>query len=134
MKYLLDTNICIYLIKKKPEQVLKKLSKLDPTNLFISAVTWSELCYGAEKSLYKERNFEALNVFVMSMEILSWSRHEAEMAGKIRSELEKKGFPIGPFDNQIAAQAICAKAILVTNNEREFSRIKGLKIENWVKN
>lgn len=133
MKFVLDTNICIYIIKKKPEQVIKKLSKIDPSIIAISAATWSELIYGAEKSANRDRNLEALHDFIIPFEILPWTSKEAEIAGEIRAALAKLGSPIGPFDIQIAAHAISLDLILVSNNEKEFKRVKGLKLENWVK-
>lgn len=133
MKYLLDTNICIYIIKKKPESVLKKITKLDPLQIGLSSVTWSELIYGAEKSQFREKNIEALRKFIIPFEVFPFGEKEAEKAGKIRAELEKIGKPIGPYDNLIAAHAYSLSLTLVTHNEKEFHRIKGLKIENWVR-
>ncbi len=133
MKFILDTNICIYIIKKKPEQVLKKLLKIDPSEIALSAITWSELVYGAEKSTFKEQNLNALQGFLTPFEILPWTQQEAKLAGEIRATLEKSGSPIGPFDLQIAAQALALDLTLVTNNEREFKRVKKLKLENWSK-
>ena len=133
MKYILDTNICIYIIKKKPEQVIRKLSKIDPSTIALSAVTWSELVYGAEKSENREHNLDALNDFVVPFEILPWTITEAKTAGEVRARLAKLGTPIGPFDCQIAAHALSLDLILVTNNEKEFKRVRGLKVENWTK-
>lgn len=133
MRYILDTDICIYIIKKKPEQVLKKLAKLASTDIAISAVTLSELIYGAEKSQHKEKNLEALTGFLVPIEILAWDESAAKSTGEIRAVLEKSGKVIGPYDLQIAGQALSLNLTLVTNNEKEFSRVKGLKIENWAK-
>ncbi len=133
MKYLLDTNICIYIIKKKPEQVIRKLSKIDPSKLALSSVTWSELVYGAEKSEKREQNLDALKDFAIPFEIPPWTSKEAQIAGKIRAELAKQGTLIGPFDIQIAAHAISLELVLVTNNEKEFKRVSGLKVENWAR-
>ncbi len=133
MKYILDTNICIYIIKKKPEQVIKKLSKVDPTIIALSSITWSELIYGAEKSQHREENLNALSEFVIPFEILPWTINEAKVGGEIRASLAKLGTPIGPFDCQIAAHALSLNLILVTNNEKEFKRVHGLKVENWCK-
>ncbi len=133
MKYILDTDICIYTIKKKPEQVLKKLAKLASTDIVISAVTLSELIYGAEKSQHKEKNLEALTGFLVPINILPWDESAAKRTGEIRAVLEKSGKVIGPYDLQIAGQALSLNLTLVTNNEKEFSRVKGLKIENWAK-
>ncbi len=133
MRYLLDTDICIYIIKKKPEQVLKKLAKLESTDAVISAVTLSELIYGAEKSQHREKNLDALTGFLVPIDILPWDESAAKSTGEIRAVLEKNGKIIGPYDLQIAGQALSLNLTLVTNNEKEFSRVKGLKIENWAK-
>ncbi len=133
MRYLLDTDICIYIIKKKPEQVLKKLAKLESTDAVISTVTLSELIYGAEKSQYRAKNLEALTGFLLPIDILSWDESAAKSTGEIRAVLEKSGKVIGPYDLQIAGQALSLNLTLVTNNEKEFSRVKGLKIENWAR-
>lgn len=133
MKYMLDTNICIYIIKKKPEQVLKRLAKIDPSTISLSSITWSELVYGVEKSESRDRNLEALSDFAIPFEILPWTLTQAEVAGKIRADLAKAGKLIGPYDTQIAAHALSLGLILITNNEKEFKRIEGLKVENWVK-
>jgi len=133
MRYILDTDICIYIIKKKPEQVLKKLAKFESTDIASSAVTLSELIYGAEKSQHKEKNLEALTGFLVPIDILAWDENAAKSTGEIRAVLEKSGKVIGPYDLQIAGQALSLNLTLVTNNEKEFSRVKGLKIENWAK-
>lgn len=133
MRYLLDTDICIYIIKKKPEQVLKKLVKLNPENIAISTVTLSELVYGAEKSQHRERNLEALTGFLVPFDVLPWDENAAKSTGEIRAIFEKSGKVIGPYDLQIAGQALSLNITLVTNNEKEFSRVKGLKVENWAK-
>ena len=132
MKYLLDTNICIYIIKKKPEQVINTLSKMDPSTIAISAVTWSELIYGVEKSQTPEKNHQALSHFITPFEILPWTEKEAYHCGEIRAKLSQLGTPIGPFDCQIAGHALALNLTLVTNNEKEFRRVDGLKIINWV--
>lgn len=131
MKYLLDTNICIYMIKKKPEQVLKKLVKQDISNIGISSITLSELEYGVEKSSNKDRNRLALAEFLAPITILPYDDRIAPAYGKIRALLEKNGIIIGPLDLLIGAHALSIQAILVTNNSREFERIPGLKVENW---
>lgn len=131
MKYLLDTDICIYIIKKKPEQVIKRLVRHDISNISISAITLSELEYGAEKSSNKERNKLALSEFLSPITILPYDDNVAQSYGKVRAFLEKEGIVIGPLDMLIGAHALASKAILVTNNNREFDRIPGLKVENW---
>lgn len=133
MKYLLDTNICIYLIKKKPTSVIQKFTKLRPGNLAISAITLSELYYGVVKSSKPNENMIALQEFISPLLILDFTDQDAFHYGKIRADLEKKGKLIGAMDLLIAAIARSRELTLVTNNVREFSRIPELKIEIWVK-
>lgn len=133
MTYILDTNICIYLIKKKPPSVLNRLSKIKINEAGISTITLSELEYGAAKSSYPDKNRIALLEFASFFEIYSYDANAASEYGIIRADLEKRGKIIGAMDMLIAAQAKCLNLILVTNNEKEFKRIPGLKIENWVK-
>jgi len=132
MPYLLDTNICIYIIKQKPQSVLNKFNSIEPGEVAISMITVSELYYGARKSANKEKNFLALNKFILPFNILDFDIAAANSYGIIRTELESKGIPIGPLDTLIAAHAISLDYILVTNNEREFTRVSGLQVENWV--
>jgi len=132
MKYLLDTNICIYLIKNKPESVALKLKEVDITDISISSVTTAELYFGVNKSSKKEQNQSALNTFLLPFEILSFDEKDSFIYGTIRAELERTGFPIGAMDLLIASQAISRELTLVTNNTYEFQRVKGLRIENWV--
>lgn len=133
MMYMLDTNICIYIIKQKPKQVIEKLKKLHNANLCISSITYSELLYGVENSLNVPKNLLALTMFLSNVEILPYDENASIDYGLIRAELEKKGEPIGPFDMLIAAHAKSLRITLVTNNEREFRRVKGLNIENWAR-
>ncbi len=131
MKYLLDTDTCIYIIKHKPAQVLEKFLSLEVGSVSVSAVTVAELLYGAEKSQYPQQNRDALGKFLMPLNILDFNLAAAESYGKIRAALEKKGIPIGAYDLMIAAQAFSQDLILVSNNLREFSRISDLQLENW---
>lgn len=131
MKYMLDTNICIYTIKHKPETVVKNFLKHDPDEICISAITYAELMHGVEKSEAKERNRVAITMFLSSISILEFNNSAAEEYGRIRAELEKKGTPIGPMDLLIAGHARSEKLILVTNNTREFLRVKNLEVEDW---
>ena len=131
MKYLLDTGICIYLIKRRSAVILKHFKKSIPGDIGISMITLSELAYGVEKSQSRERNLAALEEFLIPLEIVPLSLDAAFHYGKIRAVLEKKGKPIGAMDLLIGAQALALSATLVTNNVREFSRIAGLQIENW---
>lgn len=132
MKYMLDTNICIYIIKKQPENVLKKFKSFNVGDICISSVTLAELMYGVEKSNYPQKNRAALEEFILPLEIMSFDDSAAYHYGYIRTCLEKKGLPIGSLDLMIAAHAECLNSILVTNNKKEFSRVPKLKIENWV--
>lgn len=132
MKYLLDTNICIYIIKKKPINILNKFKSLSIGDIGISSVTLAELSYGVEKSQYKNQNKEALNEFALPLEILHFDEKAAFHYGIIRANLEKKGIVIGAMDMMIAAHAQSMDLTLVTNNGREFTRVKDLSIENWV--
>jgi tRNA(fMet)-specific endonuclease VapC len=133
MKYLLDTNICIYLIKKRTEMVLKHLQKCRAGEVGISSITLAELEYGVEKSSQPEHNRAALAEFVTPLEILPFDAVCAEKYGAVRAELEKAGTPIGSMDMLIGAHALCVGAVLVTNNVREFNRIKKLKVADWTK-
>lgn len=132
MNYLLDTNICIYIIKKKPESVFDRFRKLTIGQVAISSITYSELCFGVKKSKHWEQNAQALEQFVSVLEVLSYPEAACMVYGKIRAELELSGRPIGPLDTLIAAQAKFLGYTLVTNNVLEFSRVTGLKVENWV--
>lgn len=133
MKCLLDTNICIYIIKRKPGKVIKHFKDHKPGDIAISSISIAELNYGIEKSSKPDLNTIALKEFLQPLAILDYDEKDSEAYGKIRYELEKKGLPIGAMDLLIASQALSRDLILVTNNENEFKRIKGIKIENWVK-
>lgn len=132
MRYLLDTNICIYLIKKKPLQVLERLRTLAITDVGISAITLAELEFGVAKSSRPQQNNEALQTFVVPLEILPFDDRAACSYGEIRAYLEKKGQPIGSLDMLIAAHASSLSLTLVTNNLREFKKVPGLNVESWV--
>ncbi len=129
---MLDTNICIYAIKNKPEQVFRRLKDNISAGLCISAITLAELEYGVEKSSKVEKNRASLAELVSVLEVLSFDNRAAIEYGEICAYLQKSGTPIGTMDTLIAAHAKAEGKILVTNNEREFSRIPDLKIENWV--
>ena len=132
MKYLLDTNICIYIINNNPKIVLNKFKKHDVGDIVLSTITKHELLYAAYKSKYIKKNIEAINQFCSPFEILAFDEKEADICGRIRADLEVQGNIIGAMDLQIAAIAMSYDFTLVTNNEKEFNRIKGLNIENWV--
>lgn len=131
MRYMLDTNICIYAIKHKPEVVIRRFLLHDPEEMCISAVTYAELMHGVEKSMAVEKNRLALSLFLSPITVLDFSAKAAEEYGKIRAELERKGTPIGPMDLLIAAHAKAEGLTLVTNNTKEFCRVEGLPAENW---
>ncbi len=133
MKYMLDTNICIYAIKHKSDTVIKKFLSHDPEELCISAITYAELMHGVEKSIAVERNRIAISLFLSPITILQFDEHAAEEYGRIKAELEKKGTPIGPMDTLIAGHAMSRGLILVTNNTREFDRVVGLTVEDWTR-
>ena len=132
MKFLLDTNICIYIIKKKPPQVLKRFKAFKINDLGISSITLAELEFGVHFSTYPEKNQEALNEFLSPLEILPFDDRAAISYGEIRAYLQRKGLNIGAMDMLIAAQAKSLSIPLVTNNLKEFKRISGLIAENWV--
>lgn len=130
--YLLDTNICIYLMKKKPDSVFNKMRTLNMADITISSITLAELEYGANKSQFPEKSKQTLFEFVAPFQILSFDEKASGTYGTIRAYLENKGTPIGSMDMLIAAHAIAEDKILVTNNEKEFSRVPRIRIENWV--
>lgn len=132
MQYLLDTNICIYLIKKRPTEVLEQFSRHSPLDVAIATITLFELEYGAQKSQYIQAAQDALARFLLPLTILDVDAQAATDAAVIRAQLEKKGMPIGPYDLLIAGLARSRNLTLVTNNIREFERIDNLRIENWV--
>ena len=128
---MLDTNICIYVIKHKPEKVLRKLQTIHPEDVCISSVTYAELVCGVEKSAAVEKNRLALSMLLANMEILDFDVEAADCYGKIRADLEKKGRPIGPLDMMIAGHGQSLGYTVVTNNVKEFSGVSALRIENW---
>lgn len=130
--YLLDTNICIYLIKKKYPVLIEKVLEKNTLNIAISAVTAAELEYGIANSFYPKKNRDTLLEFLTPFEIISFSQKDCENFGFLRVHLNKKGTPIGPYDLQIAAQCISRDLCIVTNNVKEFERVPGIKIENWI--
>jgi len=133
MKYLLDTNICIYVINEKPKQVLRKFERYPVHEFAISSVTHAELQYGVAKSTHMKRNQEALDEFLLPLTILPFhGKRLVERYGEIRAFLESKGKAIGPLDTLIAAHALSLDLTIVTNNTSEFSRIPNLRCENWV--
>ena len=132
MKYMMDTNICIYAIKNKSESVIRKILSQNPDDLCISVVTYAELMHGVEKSQAVEKNRIAMSLFLSAITVLDFDGEAAEAYGQIRAELERKGTPIDPMDLLIAGHARSQGLILVTNNTREFARVTGLRIEDWI--
>jgi tRNA(fMet)-specific endonuclease VapC len=130
---MLDTNICIYIIREKPVKVIKKLCTFELTDIVISAITHSELEFGVSKSSRREENREALNNFLSPLEIVPYDDKAAVVYGQIRTHLEKKGTVVGAMDMLIGAHAKSIPVTLVTNNLKEFKRIPGLRVENWAR-
>lgn len=130
--YMLDTDICIYIIKRKSITVLKRLESLQPGQLAMSTITFAELMNGAKKSKQVEANVAKLNELGELIQILPFDQKAAIIYGDVRSTLEKKGIIIGSNDLLIAAHALSLDCILVSNNEKEFKRVDGLRIENWI--
>ena len=131
MSYMLDTNICIYAIKKRPPQVLRRMRENMQCGLFISAITLAEMRHGVEKSASPAKNAAALLQLLSVLEVLPFDAAAASEYGRIRAYLQKQGVPIGPLDTLIAAHARAENMALVTNNVREFMRVPDLKLENW---
>lgn len=128
---LIDTNICIYLIRQRPTKALKRFEEFEVGEIGVSVITVSELRYGAEKSPRPEQNRRALEQFLLPLEVVSFDYEATTSYGQIRATLQKQGKPIGPLDTLIAAHALSLGTILVTNNTREFERVSGLQIEDW---
>lgn len=131
MTYMLDTNICIYVIKKKPEQVRFRFQEKLNSGLCISSITLAELEHGVQNSSNPLKNEQSLLRFLLPLSILPFESSAAIEYGAIRAHLQQKGTPIGPMDMLIAAHARAERLILVTNNVREFERVPELEIENW---
>ena len=132
MKVMLDTNICIAIIRRKPPQVLKRFNTYKIGEIGISWVTLAELEFGVAKSQYVEKNQAALDEFILPLEIADFDRDIARVYGRVRAMLEQKGTPIGSLDTVIGAHALALGATLATNSSKEFSRIKGLTIVDWL--
>ena len=131
MKFLLDTNICIYLIKQRPESVARELQKQAVGDVGVSTITVAELYVGAAKSQARERSLSALQQFLAPLVLADFDAAAAAVYGDTRAYLERKGTPIGSLDTMIAAHALSLGVALVTNNEREFRRVPGLRLANW---
>ncbi|MFK3773662.1 tRNA(fMet)-specific endonuclease VapC [Pseudomonas sp. NPDC089406] len=131
LRYMLDTNICIFTIKNKPQQVREAFNR-HHGQLAISTVTLMELVYGAEKSAVPERNLAVVEGFIARLEVLDYDDLGAAHTAQLRAELAKAGTPIGPYDQMIAGHARARGLVLVTNNVREFQRVPGLRVEDWL--
>ena len=132
MNYLLDTNTCIYIINKKPASVMKKIQNKKPEQVAISSITVAELEYGVARSKFPGRNRAALTEFLVPFTILDFDQAAASFYGVIRASLDQLGKPIGSMDLLLAAQARAQRLVLVTNNLKEFQRVEGLHLENWI--
>ncbi|WP_019594134.1 type II toxin-antitoxin system VapC family toxin [Thioalkalivibrio sp. ALM2T] len=132
MRYMLDTNICIYIMKRRPPEAHERLRHVPVGDVGLSAVVLAELRFGVHRSKQKERSEAALERFLAFTRICDWPEEAAEHYADIRAELERAGTPIGSNDLLIAAHARATGAVLVTNNGREFDRVPGLQVENWV--
>lgn len=132
MKLMLDTNICIAIIKQKPKNILQKFSAYQVGDICISSVTLAELRYGVAKSLYQEKNQAALDEFILPLEIVDFDEPATLYYGTLRATLEKQGTPIGALDMMIAAHALSLNVGLVTNNTKEFKRVSGLQLLDWI--
>lgn len=132
MQYMLDTNICIYIIKERPVELVRRFRTYSPSDLCLSSITVAELECGVEKSQNRDRNRDALNLFLSPFEILPFNVDAAVRYGCVRADLERSGTPIGAMDTLIAAHALSVGAVIVTNNTKDFCRVSGLHLENWV--
>lgn len=133
MRYLLDTNICIYALNCRSEELVRHLQTLEPSEIGLSVMTVAELRYGAFYSSYPARNHLQLDKFLLPFRIISWDEDAANCYGEIVADLRRKGTPIGPIDALIAAHALSLELVLVTNNTKEFERVPGLVCENWTR-
>lgn len=131
--YLLDTNICIYGVKNSYPALTQRLLTVPPIDIYVSAVTIGELEYGCSKSKLGDRSRNIMEMFLAAYSVLPFTREDAILFGRLRAELAMKGTPIGPYDIQIAAQGVSRNLTVVTHNVGEFSRVAGLKVEDWIK-
>ena len=131
LRFMLDTNICIFTIKNKPTTVRDQFNR-HHGQLCVSTVTLMELIYGAEKSAVPDKNLAVVDGFIARLEVLDFGSEAATHCGQLRAELAKIGRPIGPYDQMIAAHARAKGLTLVTNNVREFERVPGLRVEDWL--
>lgn len=132
MKLMLDTNICIYIIKQRPPEVLTRFNAYVVGDIAVSSITVAELQFGVQRSQTPERNQPALDQFLLPLTVVGFDQAAAVTYGQVRTSLERNGRPIGPLDTLIAAHALSLKLSLVTNNVDEFARVPGLQVVNWV--
>lgn len=134
MRYMLDTNTLVYVLNARPnhQAVIERFRQESARDMVLSSVTLAELRYGIEKSVRQEPNRVALRRLLGALNAVPFDANAAERYGTVRTRLEAAGTPIGPLDTLIAAHALCLGLILVTNNAREFSRVQGLRVENWI--
>ena len=131
LRRLLDTNVCIHVITRQPQAVLRRFKDYGIGEVGVSSVTVAELRYGAEKSSRPEQNLEALGRFLLPLEVLAFGGEAAAAYGRVRAALERAGTPIGPLDTLISAHAVSLSVTLVTNNTRKFQHVQGLEVEDW---
>ncbi|MBW2020621.1 MAG: type II toxin-antitoxin system VapC family toxin [Deltaproteobacteria bacterium] len=129
---LLDTNTCIYFLNLGSERIIRRFKQLSPSQIRLPSITVAELYYGAEKSKSKSRNRERVKRFVSTFEIVPFDEKACITYAKVRCKLERSGIPIGPMDLLIASIGLAHNFVVVTNNDKEFKRVKGLKVENWL--
>ena len=132
MNYMLDTNICVSLIRQKQRGLIERLTSHDPDEVGVSIITVAELSYGAQKSVQPSQNLRALEQFLLPLEVADFDQSAADTYGLVRAHLEKNGNPIGSMDMLIGAHALSLGVVLVTNNIREFKRIPNLRVEDWL--
>ena len=133
MKYLLDTSVCVELIRGKRARLLKRMAERPTSDFAISSITLAELQYGAEKSGRPPHQRQTLETFLLAIAVIDFDSEAAAAYGKMRVPLEAAGTPIGALDTLIAAHALSRNLILLTHNLREFKRVRGLKVEDWTK-
>ncbi len=131
MKYLLDTNVCVDYLNGRFPKVIRRIQECSPEDLCVSSVAVAELRYGAEKSAYRQRNHERLDIFLADVRCVDFDANAALVYGRIRTALERRGTIIGPYDLQIAAHAVSLAVVLVSDNVREFRRVRGLRVADW---
>lgn len=131
LKFMLDTNICIFTLKNRPQHVREMFNR-HHGQMSISTITLMELVYGAEKSAHPQRNLADVEGFAARLQVLAYDDEAAAHTGQLRAELARAGTPIGPYDQMIAGHARSQGLILVSNNRREFDRVSGLRVEDWV--